>query len=136
MRSILKTFPYVRTFGLQSGLGTHVLASSSPIPRLSAERLLAKMPPTAERDLAEWFPGQQPSEALRYLKSVIRNESAPQAFAGDGFDKVTDDQPFNEYFLLRRVGDAVQNLAQPASSSRPRSSKRRRDGQQSQQSNK
>ena len=59
------------------------------------------MPADAKKDLLEWSNGQN---APSYLGLVISNEfSIPSVLNPNPNIQITDDQPFNEYFLIRRM---------------------------------
>jgi spermidine synthase len=101
-RSIQESFPYVRAFRSAEGWGVHFLASSEPIEQLDANQLAARMPERAKRDLWEWNSSE---DAPAYLGSVVANEvSVPRLLNRDPEVIITDDRPFNEYFLLRQLG--------------------------------
>jgi spermidine synthase len=100
-RSIVDTFPYVRAYKSVDGWGWHFLMSEQPIPDLSAESLLQKMPPTAKADLAEWYPAADTAAELQKKWNVVLgNQADPHKLCGKY--KITDDAPFNEYFWLRK----------------------------------
>jgi spermidine synthase len=102
VRSIHETFPYVRCFPSIQGWGIHLLASEKPIEMLDADQLLARMPESARRDLLEWKPAITPQ--ADYINQVLTNEySLPRLLNPDLQIQITDDQPYNEYFLLRRL---------------------------------
>jgi len=72
-----------------------------PIEQLDPERLAARMPDAAKKDLLEW---NDSKNVQAYLGLVISNEySIPISLNPDRDVQITDDQPFNEYFLLRRM---------------------------------
>jgi spermidine synthase len=101
IRSISESFPYVRGFPSVEGWGIHLLASMEPIKQLDAAQLAARMPDSAKKDLLEWNRSQ---DATAYLEEVVTNEySTPLSLNPDLDVQVTDDRPFNEYFLLRRL---------------------------------
>jgi len=101
IRSINESFPYVRCFPSVEGWGIHLLASMQPIEGRDPAQLAARMPAAAKKDLLEWNDSQ---DAPAYLAGVITNElSVPASLNPDLDVQVTDDQPFNEYFLLRRM---------------------------------
>jgi hypothetical protein len=82
--------------------GIHLLASAEPIESLDAEQLAARMPAKAKQDLLEWDPSL---EVSAYIEKVVTNEfSIPTILNPDPKVQITDDHPFNEYFLLRRSG--------------------------------
>jgi len=101
IRSINESFPYVRCFPSVEGWGIHLLASMQPIEPLDPAQLAARMPAGAKKDLLEWNNSQ---DAVAYLARVTTNEISVPASLNPDFDvQVTDDRPFNEYFLLRRM---------------------------------
>jgi hypothetical protein len=68
---------------------------------LNPAQLADRMPADAKKDLLEWNNSQ---DATAYLGKVITNEySIPSVLNPDLNVQVTDDRPFNEYFLLRRL---------------------------------
>ena len=79
--------------------GYHYLASESPLPMTSAETLVARMPPAARADLMEWFPKGKP---VKLLAAVLAREYDLQATLAHWPTALTDDRPYNEYYLLRR----------------------------------
>jgi spermidine synthase len=97
-RSLARSFPYVRVFRGIRNLGVHFLASRHPIPHLTAEQLAARMPQAAKVDLVEWFEEIDP---VRFLRLALSKETDLNRFVDGGSDRITDDRPFNEYFLLR-----------------------------------
>jgi spermidine synthase len=101
VRSIYESFPYVRCFPSVAGWGLHMLASMQPIEHLDAGQLTARMPDSAKNDLVEW---NDSKDATAYLGQVVTMEYAvPALLNPDAKIQITDDQPFNEYFLLRRL---------------------------------
>ena len=102
LRSIHESFPYVRCLGSVEGLGTHLLASMQPIPERSAQELAARMPPRAQQDLLEWSTAP---DAATYLAEVVSQEvPINRCLSPDPSICITDDQPYNEYYLLREKG--------------------------------
>ncbi|HXB97098.1 MAG TPA: fused MFS/spermidine synthase [bacterium] len=98
-RSLRDQFPYVRMFLSIEGWGYHFLASQQPLPPTSAETLVARMPPAARADLMEWFPKGKP---VKLLAAVLAREYDLQATLAHWPTALTDDRPYNEYYLLRR----------------------------------
>ena len=78
------------------------MASMDPIEIPSLEQLAARMPAKAKSDLLEWdASGDLPA----YLGSVISQEIPIKNILNpDATIRITDDNPLNEYFLLRQVG--------------------------------
>jgi hypothetical protein len=102
IRSINESFPHVRCFLSMAGWGSHILASSEPIEQLDANQLAARMPESAKKDLLEWNDSQ---DAPAYIGLVVNREVfVPRLLNPDPKVQITDDQPYNEYFLLRQVG--------------------------------
>ena len=100
-RSINESFPHVRGFVSVDGWGGHLLASSDPIEQLDANQLAARMPESAKKDLLEWDDSQ---DVPAYIGRVVNNEFlVPELLNPDPEVQITDDQPYNEYFLLRRL---------------------------------
>jgi predicted membrane-bound spermidine synthase len=98
-RSLAEEFPYVKVYGSIEGWGVHYLASMTPLPTPTAEELFAKLPPKAQRDLEEWAK----QDALADLKTVLAREvPLAELLPEDRRVTITDDHPYNEYYLLRR----------------------------------
>jgi hypothetical protein len=66
---------------------------------LTAEQVAARLPALAKKDLLEWSPIP---DAAAYLTPVLKNEyHLLDPTRADRRLIITDDRPFNEYFLLR-----------------------------------
>jgi spermidine synthase len=101
--SICKSFPYTISFSSIEGWGTHYLASMDPIEPKPVNQLVSRMPAGARKDLLEWAaPGQDISG---YVGQVVLSGVPTEGLLNPklGFE-LTDDDPVNEYFLLRRGG--------------------------------
>lgn len=101
-KSILASFPYVRAFRSYNHVGVHYLASAEPIPATSESEILSRMPAAAVKDLMEWGPGRS---AEQQLGLVLSQEVQPEKLIA-GAPKtppILDDQPTNEYYLLRNT---------------------------------
>lgn len=104
LRSLSDSFSHVRSFDSIEGWGTHLLASDSPIPNRTAEELAAQMPAGAQKDLMEWSPRANLTVSA-YLNVVLSREVPVQKILDPNSKiRITDDHPYNEYFLLRREG--------------------------------
>jgi predicted membrane-bound spermidine synthase len=102
VRAIHASFPHVRCFPSVEGWGLHLLASSEPIERQTAEGLAANMPANAKTDLLEWSGS---SDLPGYLNLVVSHEIPINNLLNPNMKiQLTDDHPFNEYFLLRQSG--------------------------------
>lgn len=102
LRSLRNSFAYLRCFHSPQGAGILVLASSEPIADLTPQQAAMAMPNDAVDDLLEWSSTRQLSS---YLAAVMFNEfPVEEALDPDPRLRISDDHPFNEYFLLRRWG--------------------------------
>jgi spermidine synthase len=100
LRSVRDAFPHVRAFGSVEGWGVHLLCSREPIPRRSAAELGARLPERARQDLLEWTGS---GDAVGYLQQVVANEMGVDGSLDSNPKlRISDDRPYNEYFLLRR----------------------------------
>jgi spermidine synthase len=100
LRTVKEAFPYVRGFVSLEGWGLHVLASMTPIESVPAADLAERFPEAAKRDLLEWTSSR---DVAAYLQRVLSRECAvDQLLNPDAEIRITDDKPFNEYFLMRR----------------------------------
>jgi predicted membrane-bound spermidine synthase len=102
LRSITESFPNVRCFVSINGWGLHIIASEDPIRIPSPAQLLARIPDSAKRDLLEW---SESKDIVRDMNAVFSHETPVQdILSPDPAIQITDDDPINEYFLLRRHG--------------------------------
>lgn len=101
LRAAADEFPHVRVTRAYNGWGYHMLCSQQPIPERSVLELYARMPEAARRDLVEWTPDRTGESLLAAVTATpfaardVLNESPSVV--------VTDDHPYNEYYLLRRI---------------------------------
>jgi spermidine synthase len=101
-QSINNAFPHVRVLPSIEGWGLHFLASMEPIDGLDVESLLGRMPERAKADLLEWNPRANLRGGLAF---VLAGELPIEVLLpADPRVHITDDRPFNEYFLLRSWG--------------------------------
>jgi spermidine synthase len=102
VRTIYEAFPHVRCFRSMEGTGLHLLASADPIERQTAEALAANLPASAKMDLLEWSGSP---DLTGYLNLVLAQEVPIRDLLNPNPEiELTDDHPFNEYFLLRQLG--------------------------------
>ena len=99
IRSMYESFHFVRFYHSCEGWGLHMLASTQPIPQPDAAQMAAKMPASARADLLEWT---DTNNVPAYLSLVV-NDPYPVILNTDPSIQVTDDHPFNEYFILRKL---------------------------------
>jgi predicted membrane-bound spermidine synthase len=101
-RTLASVFPHVRVFGGIHGWGLHFLASDAPIPARTAEDLARRLPPAAVADFVEW--GPEPTAQAQFATLLSHEVPLGQILQlGPDVPVLTDDRPFNEYFLLRRA---------------------------------
>jgi predicted membrane-bound spermidine synthase len=102
IRSLQESFPYVRCFSSVERSGVHLLASMDPIEMPTPEQLAARMPARAKNDLLEWAASR---DLPAYLGQVVSQEiPIENVLNPDPKIQITDDNPLNEYFLLRQAG--------------------------------
>lgn len=105
--ALAKSFPYVRAYRDVDGqmAGIHFIASMSPLPRLSAKDFVDRLPLRARNDLSEWRTNLTPeAAAAKILAGEVPLSSVLPATSS--VTALSDDRPFNEYFLLRSAGRA------------------------------
>jgi hypothetical protein len=101
VRSLRAAFPHVVVLRSIEGWGLHLLASMQPIPDAAPEELAERMPVSARLDLTEWGPEEAP-EAMWAAVLAPRVPVTQIAAEAPKAPMLTDDRPYNEYFLLRR----------------------------------
>jgi predicted membrane-bound spermidine synthase len=100
-RSIYESFPYVRPFRSVEDYGMHLLASMEPTEALNPDELATRMPIDARRDLLEWY--RTTNVAVCFQQVLSREFPIQDLLAPDPSVRITDDCPYNEYFLIRRL---------------------------------
>jgi spermidine synthase len=99
LRSLQDSFTYVKCFNSYGDRGKHMLASMDPIAVPTPEALAYAMPVDAAKDLMEWSSSQ---DLPAYLREVLSKPiPVEQLLNPDPTVRITDDRPYNEYFLLR-----------------------------------
>ena len=102
VRSAAVSFPHIRCFSSVEGWGLHILVSMDPIEGPPLAQLMARMPASAKDDLQEWA---HTNDLASYMRSVLTREVSVQDLLNPNSQaQITDDDPLNEYFLLRRAG--------------------------------
>jgi spermidine synthase len=100
-KSLADVFPHVKVYHSVEGWGLHFIASMDPLDTLNADRMLERMPAAAKADLAEWGPGADlRSDIARVLGGEL---PIARVLPAHPDNVITDDRPYNEYFLVRRV---------------------------------
>jgi spermidine synthase len=107
-RSLTEAFPYVRVFVSSKSWGIHYFASMQPIHVPTLNECLTRLPPAAEADLLEWEHGVTPRA---FWSALLAREMPVQELMTDHpVIALTDDRPYNEYYLLRRSWRHYQPL--------------------------
>jgi spermidine synthase len=109
LRSMVEVFPYIRIYRSMEGWGFHILASMEPFVTPTAETMVARLPIAARKDILEWARGM---EIHNFLNITLLNEfSVGKLLNHDDLTAyISDDRPYNEYFLLRRWRDKDLSL--------------------------
>ncbi len=100
-RALQVSFPYVLVFNEPFGNGTHFIASMTPVADISAAVFVSRMPPAARVDLVEWEPGRSPQQIAAAVLAAREPLAAVLPPAGSNIPALSDDRPYNEYFILR-----------------------------------
>jgi spermidine synthase len=102
-RSLDESFPHVRCFLGVNDWGTHFLASEQPIETVTTAEMVSRMPAAARLDLMEYMDTARYSTLPDYLQKVVSQEFlVSRVLNADLNIEISDDHPFNEYFLLRK----------------------------------
>lgn len=107
-RTITQCFPFVRVFpsveyvslarSIQK-LGYFFIASTMPIQQITPQEMVNKLPESAKKDLLEWYSN---FNCEQVFKKILSLEIKSEKIVNLAFNnKITDDRPFNEYYLLR-----------------------------------
>jgi len=102
LRTLVESFPHVLIYWSVEDWGLHVLASMQPIRPLTSDELLARMPEAARRDLMEWYPDRRIEDVVARILS--RQVTVASILEDPRTPIVTDDRPYNEYYVLRNRG--------------------------------
>jgi spermidine synthase len=115
IRSINNSFPYVEVFQYYPGFGFHVFCSLTPIKIPSPAEFSSRLPQKAKQDLMEFFPKKYRKSPetnelilidkhLDLIKAILRNRlNIEKVMDNKNQARITDDRPYNEYFLLRKT---------------------------------
>lgn len=114
LRSLVDVFPYIRIYKSFTGEGFHFLASMEPFHTPSSKNLVSRLPSMVKDDIVEWAPGIELFNDLEretlieeYFNRSFKKEVPIEVLLNQK-DKsifISDDQPYNEYYLLRRYKD-------------------------------
>lgn len=100
IHAISDAFPYAKVYSSVEGWGLHILASMQPIGTPDIKTLLSKMPAQAKADMMEWSSKEQPEQ---FMSRMLKYTMDASKLVSEDDVMITDDQPINEYFALRRI---------------------------------
>jgi predicted membrane-bound spermidine synthase len=108
-RALMESFSYVRVLQYGDQIQYQFFASDRPIPKLTSDELVQRMPPSAVRDLMEWSAESTPEA---HVASFLSTEIPVEDIIADSPDTpaMMDDRPVNEYFFLRQGLDDYWKL--------------------------
>ena len=96
-----ESFPYVLVF--KGNVGWHFIVSEKPLVIPNAKEFVERMPRSARKDLIEWAHGESPEAEARDILSTQISFASLLPPSDSSVPALSDDRPYNEYFLLRRV---------------------------------
>jgi spermidine synthase len=114
VRSLVAVFPHTRVYKSFEGWGFHFLASMDPFQTPSSKDLIARLPSLAKNDIVEWADEtelsvntQRESLIEKYFNKSFEKELSANLLLNQKDESIfiSDDQPYNEYFLIRRYND-------------------------------
>ncbi|MFH1148753.1 MAG: hypothetical protein V1736_13770, partial [Pseudomonadota bacterium] len=100
-RSLSNSFPYVRAYVSLEDCGLHFIASTRPLAAMTPGVMISRMPDKAKRDILEWSQGRDLND---FVKDILRREVPFSGLlSNDKAITISDDRPYNEYYVLRRI---------------------------------
>lgn len=110
-RALADSFPHVRAYASVLESGVHYIAGETPVAVASPEALASRLPAPALRDLLEWGPH---SDGVSQFRAVVQREIPLTRLANlANVEALTDDQPVNEYYFLRRLARPTHRRGDP-----------------------
>lgn len=109
--SSTRSFPYVLMYRSVRGWGYHYLASMSPIRVPTAAEAILCMPEAAKKDRLEWEVNSE-TRLTEIWSELLKGEVEPALFTRSSEICITDDRPFNEYYLIRYLTNLIFNRIQ------------------------
>ncbi|MBV9625418.1 MAG: hypothetical protein JOZ14_15720 [Acidobacteria bacterium] len=100
-QALRQSFPFLRAFMSYEGMGVHFLASMKDLPQISSPTLAGRLPAAAAADFVEWGPAH---DVQAQFEIVLSHELRLQDIINlaPHSPVLRDDEPINEYFLLRQ----------------------------------
>ena len=113
-RSLVDVFPHIRVYESFEGWGYHFLASMEPFQTPPPKEIVSRLPDIAKDDIIEWSKEKEFYSELerkdlliQYFSLSFEREISIELLLNQK-DKsifISDDQPYNEYYLIRRHKD-------------------------------
>ena len=113
-RSLVDVFPHIRVYESFEGWGYHFLASMEPFQTPPPKEIVSRLPDIAKDDIIEWSKEKEFYSELKrkdlliqYFSLSFEREISIELLLNQK-DKsifISDDQPYNEYYLIRRHKD-------------------------------
>jgi len=110
LKAICAAFPFVRVFHSTERLGFLFFASMLPLNVPTVNAFLARLPQEAAADFVEWSEGKSAGDI--YQELLFGEIPVSEFLSPHTNDSITDDRPFNEYFLLRNLWNKVRGRNQ------------------------
>jgi|GEM_PF-178843 len=108
-RSLKESFNYIKVYNAVDDpfhfmWGLHFICSDDPIQDVTAEEFLQKLPADARQDLKDMVLYQLPDNEVEAMISQFMSRQLPldRMPLNNPSEKITDDRPFNEYYMIRR----------------------------------
>ena len=109
--ALAESFPHVRAYVSVLESGLHYIAGVSPWAAAPPEELAARLPAPACADLLEWGPHR---DAVSQFRAVVQHEVPLARLASlASVGALTDDEPVNEYYFLRRLTRPTMRRGDP-----------------------
>lgn len=101
VNSLKRLFPYVVIIKPIENNGYHFFASMNPINIPTATEAVSRMPEAARKDRLEW--DDNSPMRLMDIWTKLLNGSVAHPLLSSSYASITDDKPFNEYYVVRSV---------------------------------
>lgn len=115
-RSAVESFSCIKIFSSVDDpfkilWGLHFICSMEPIQDITPKEFLEKLPADAKTDLKEMFFYTFPDDKVEAIVEQLISRQLPleKNQLNNPSEKITDDRPFNEYYLIRRYREKMKN---------------------------
>jgi hypothetical protein len=111
-RALAESFPHVRAYASVLESGVHYIAGETALAVPPPEALASRLPAPALADLLEW--GPHADGGVSQFRAVVQREIPLARLANlASVDALSDDQPVNEYYFLRRLARPAKRRGDP-----------------------